>query len=171
MSPAYEERDLGLVPDAEALARARGKVESIESQYPDAVLIGADQLLVFDDGKRDKPKTPSAVCRMLAEMRGKRHGLHTALVVRDNRVNAAHEKVVVSNLTIRQDLTDDEITWYVDADRPMGCAGGYKLESRGICLFSEISTPDYTAILGLPLLSLCAMLRELGMEIPPPPAV
>ncbi len=63
-------------------------------------------------------------------------------------------------------LSAEEIERYVTADRPLDCAGSYKLEERGIALFDRIETQDYTAILGLPLIALTTLLRKLGFAIP-----
>ena len=65
-----------------------------------------------------------------------------------------------------RDLTDKEIVRYVDADMPVDCAGSYKIESLGIALFNKISGDDYTAIIGLPMISVVTMLRGAGFSIP-----
>ena len=167
ISPDYEETDLGFTPDLEARARATGKAESVIPVANGGIVIGSDQLLVINDRKVPKPLTEDSTVELLLSMRGIRHQLHTAISVFDARSNQWVKDTTVSSLVVRNDITKEGIIRYVSIDQSMGCAGGYKLESLGICLFSEIDTPDYTAILGLPLISLCSALRSLGVEIPP----
>ena len=96
-------------------------------------------------------------------MSGRTHELITALVVlRGDRVLAHTD---VTRLRMRS-LTRAELERYVAQDRPVDCAGSYKLEERGIVLFEKIESADHTAITGLPLISLAAFLRELGYAIP-----
>lgn len=161
VAPSYEERDLGLSPREESLERARGKAASVEPFCSDAAIVASDQLLAFEGSTVPKPTCDAEAARLLVRLRGVEHRLWTSLVVRA-RGGFAHEDVVVSRLVVHPDLTDDEIRAYVRADHPAGCAGGYKLERRGIRLFSSIDTTDFTAILGLPMLSLGLCLRSLG---------
>ena len=167
VSPVYEEKDLGLAPKREALARATGKAESVIEHVRHGIVIGSDQLLVMDDKAVPKPSTEESTVQLLCTMKGIRHYLFTAVSIFDSRSEKWIKDVTVSSLVVRGDITDDEITRYVRLDKSTGCAGGYKLESLGICLFSEIETPDYTAILGMPLLSVCTALRSFGIDIPP----
>lgn len=164
VTPPYEERDLGLLPREESLGRAQGKAASVEATHPSAVIVASDQLLFFGGVHLSKPVDDDASAQLLLRMRGAEHRLYTSLVVLEGG-DPVYEDVAVSRLVIHPDLTDDEIRAYVAADHPAGCAGGYKLESRGICLFSSIDTPDFTAILGLPMLSLGRVLRSLGYGV------
>jgi septum formation protein len=161
VAPQYEERDLELPPRDESLGRARGKAASVKATHPSAVIVASDQLLYFGGTHLPKPVNEVAAAQLLIRMRGAEHRLYTSLVVLSGE-DPVCEDVVVSRLVIHPDLTDDEIRAYVAADHPAGCAGGFKLESRGICLFSSIDTPDFTAILGLPMLTLGRVLRSLG---------
>jgi len=165
--PEYEEEDLGLEPESEALSRATGKAESVIETVGDGIIIGSDQLLVVQGNAIPKPTTENATVHLLRAMKGIRHSLFTALSVFDTRSERWLNDTVVSSLVIRADISDEEILRYVRMDQSIGCAGGYKLESLGICLFSHIDTPDYTAILGMPLISLCDVLRSVGVVIPP----
>jgi septum formation protein len=164
--PTYEERDLALAPAEESLAHARGKVESVAPQFLDAIIIGSDQLLFWEGRRHRKPITEHEVIVQLLELRGIEHHLFTSLVVRDMRQGESLEHVVDSTLVIDGGLSDRQIKRYVRNDKPAGCAGGYRLEARGISLFSRISTSDASAILGLPLLSLCTFLRHFEVSIP-----
>ena len=69
-------------------------------------------------------------------------------------------------MTLRDDLSDNEITSYIDKESPLDCAGSYKIEGLGISLFDKVSTSDFTAIIGLPLIDLSKILRQYQLEIP-----
>jgi septum formation protein len=75
------------------------------------------------------------------------------------------EFVDVTMLRMRE-LKAAEIKRYVELDKPVGCAGGYKLERAGIALFERIQGEDHTAIIGMPLLKLSAVLRKFGLQVP-----
>jgi septum formation protein len=110
-----------------------------------------------------KPGTVEAAERQLARLAGRTHVLITAVAV------IAGERVLrhtdVTRLSMRA-LPPAAIARYVAADDPVDCAGAYKLERRGIALFSRIESDDHTAIVGLPLIALTRMLVELGFAIP-----
>jgi septum formation protein len=96
-------------------------------------------------------------------MSGATHALITSLAVWHQGQIQLHTDV--TNLQMRS-LTRAEIVRYVEADRPLDCAGAYKLEQRGILLFDRIESEDHTAITGLPLIALVTILRRLGLQVP-----
>lgn len=139
------------------------KAQSLAGRYPEAILIGSDQLASGPAGILGKPGTRAAALAQLESLSGRTHELITALAVwRDGRLWTHTD---VARLTMRA-LTRAELERYVDADRPFDCAGSYKLEARGIALFERIDAADYTAIVGLPLMALAGQLRKLGLEVP-----
>ncbi len=146
---------------AERLARA--KAEAVAAREPDAVVVGSDQLVVFEDHVLGKPGTAARAVEQLLAMAGREHQLITAVAVADG--GKVEVKTNVARLRLRP-LDEDEVARYVAADRPLDCAGSYKIESLGICLFDRIESSDQTAIIGLPLLTLCAMLRARGFPLP-----
>ena len=164
--PEYTERDLGLAPTEESLGHARGKADSVAAQYEEAVVVGSDQLLFWSGRRHYKPESEAQAVKQLMELRGIEHYLYTSLVVMELPASHRLEDVTISKLVIRKDLREEEAHRYVRRDSPVGCAGGYRLESLGISLFREIDTPDYTAVLGLPLMALSRFLRVLGFRIP-----
>ena len=150
-------------PVALALRLARAKAEAVASREPGAVVIGGDQLVAFEGRVLGKPGTADRAVEQLLEMAGHEHQLVTAVAVADrDGVEAVTE---VSRLWVRS-LTRDEAARYVAADRPLDCAGSYKIESLGIALFDRIEASDHTAIVGLPLLAVCRMLRARGFALP-----
>jgi septum formation protein len=146
---------------AEHLAIA--KAVSVSRQQPDAVVIGSDQVAVCGDRILGKPGTVDAAMEQLHFLSGKTHQLMTAVCI--SFAGGLQVERDVTSLTMRP-LTPDEIERYVRADEPLDCAGSFKLESRGIALFSAIQSADHTAITGLPLIGLTTTLRELGYSIP-----
>jgi septum formation protein len=146
---------------AERLATA--KVESLICVEPDATVIGSDQLVAFAGQVFGKPEGAERAIDQLAAMAGRSHDLITALAVRHEGRTILHTDVTTLHM---RPLTRAEIARYVAADRPLDCAGAYKLEERGIVLFERIDTADHTAITGLPLIALTTILRGLGFAIP-----
>jgi septum formation protein len=164
--PMYGEHDLALQPAEESLAHARGKIESVAPRFPDSIIIGSDQLLFWEGKRHRKPMNQQEAIAQLLELRGIEHHLFTSLIVRDMQRQESFETVVDSTLVVDSALTERQIRRYVYIDKPMGCAGGYRLERLGISLFSRISTSDASAILGIPMMSLCKFLRDFGISIP-----
>ena len=150
-------------PDELARALARAKAEAVAAREGDAVVIGSDQVCAVDGMVLDKPETREVVLERLAQLSGRTHRLVTAVCV--IRGSARRELSDVTRLTMR-DLGPAEIERYVDADEPFDVAGGYKLEQRGIALFERIESADHTAVVGLPMIALTGVLRELGLELP-----
>jgi len=156
--------ELGPVAPRELAERlATAKARGVARSEPDATVIGGDQLVAFDGSVLGKPGTADRAMAQLGAMAGRSHDLITALVVVRGAELYAH--VNVTTLSLRS-LTPDEIRRYVEADRPIDCAGSYKLEARGIALFDRIESDDHSAIVGIPMIALTTILRRLGFEIP-----
>ncbi len=146
-----------------ARALALQKAASLRKHEPSATIIGADQVLSFQGQIFGKPMTAERAIDQLASLSGQTHQLITSLIVLTPERTLL--KTEVATLHMRQ-LTRPEIERYVAAEEPLDCAGSYKVESRGISLFERIESHDQTAIIGLPLIALVSILRELGYEIP-----
>ena len=146
---------------AERLAMA--KAAGVAEREPGAIVIGGDQLVSFDGSILGKPGTADQAVAQLTAMSGRSHELITSLVVLHARKTYAWTDVTI--LTLRP-LTREEIDRYVETDKPLDCAGSYKLEARGITLFEQIESNDHSAITGLPLIALTTILRTIGFAIP-----
>jgi septum formation protein len=146
---------------AETLAYA--KAASLVKSESDAVIIGCDQVVSFQRQVFGKPGSVDRAVEQLSAMAGHAHELLTALVVIHGGRTFRHTDVTTLRM---RPLSRTAIERYVAADQPLDCAGAYKLESRGIVLFEKIESDDHTAIIGLPLMALVTILRELGYEIP-----
>ena len=166
-APACDEdaikRGLDLAPLDLAVHLARAKAESLRGELPSGVIIGSDQIAEIDGVILGKPGTADRAAEQLALLAGRTHRLITAVALA--HPGGVIEHVDVARLTMRP-LAAAPIARYVAADAPLDCAGSYKLEARGIALFSRIESEDSSAITGLPLIALTTMLSTLGFAVP-----
>jgi septum formation protein len=167
VAPRFDERTCRGDPSAGAAGLARQlaieKVNSLVSEFSDDTIIGGDQVVELSGKILGKPGTIERAINQLAELSGRSHRLYTAVAVWDEgRLNT---QVDITTLTMRT-LDLPAIQRYMMADKPIDCAGSYKLESRGITLFERIEAADYTSVIGLPLMTLTSMLRGIGYIIP-----
>ena len=166
-SPLIDEdalKDPALAPRKLACYLARAKGESLSDSEPSSsIIIGGDQLVSAGGKILGKPGSRLAAIEQLRSLSGRTHDLLTAVAVGSDGRWVEH--LDVTALTMRA-LSLREIERYVEADEPWDCAGSYKIESRGITLFERIESQDQTAITGMPLIALTAILREFGVVIP-----
>lgn len=141
------------------------KAESVVDEFPNAIIIGSDQVAVLDNKILRKPGTVERACEQLARMRCVHHQLFTAMHVIDTEKDISRTVINQANLWLRKDVSDQQIEHYVLTEKPLNCAGSYKLEGAGIALFDKIECNDWTAIIGLPLLELGKILHEMDYQI------
>lgn len=165
-NPPVDEDDWkqkGLLPEELALTLAIEKARTVASDNLESLVIGSDQLAVLEGTILGKPGSRKRAIEQLSRLAGKTHRLFTAVCVR----HGSRERVIQDAVSLRmRQLDRAAIERYVDFDEPFDCAGSYKIESRGICLFEQIDCADATAIEGLPLLALSHLLREFGCDFP-----
>jgi len=166
-SPRFDEssipEDASISPEQRAKILARKKAESLHGESPGQWILGSDQVCALEDRILHKPGDAERNRAQLELLAGKEHRLLTAFcLICDDEV---HEHLACTKLFMRK-LSPLEIARYVEADRAFDCAGGYKLEERGITLMERIETEDPSAIEGLPLIALVSVLRSLGFELP-----
>ncbi|WP_448579780.1 Maf family protein [Thermaurantiacus sp.] len=153
----------GASPRALADALAELKAIRVSLRYPGTLVLGADQVLAFEDGTRlDKPLTRARLALQLAQLSGRRHSLFSAAVLaRDGRALWRH--VGVARLGIRP-LSPAFIEAYAAhvPEAVLQSVGGYHVEGEGVQLLASLSGDLFT-VRGLPLLPLLAQLRELGV--------
>jgi septum formation protein len=147
-------------PMATALRLARAKAAHLGQRYDGAFVIGADQVISLDGVRLSKPGTVEAACEQLSRQAGRCHDLYTAVAVHTPE-GTIFDEIVHFAMEMRP-LTPSEIELYVDTDRPLDCAGSYKIEAGGIRLFRAMRGEDYTAIIGLPLTRVWALLDKSG---------
>jgi septum formation protein len=166
---AAEARLDALTPAELAGALARGKAESLRSSYPDAWILGADQVPVLrarEPGARPeilhKPETEARAVDQLMRLAGRAHEMLTAVALLDARTGAITSALDRQTLIMRR-YTRAEAAAYIRRHRPLDCAGSYRIEDPGIKLFASIEGGDFTGIIGLPLLSVTRLLRAAGL--------
>ena len=164
VSPGVDEAARpGEEPRALAERLAMAKAVAVASKQPAAVVIGSDQVAELDGMTIGKPHTHERAVEQLHAMSGRRVVFHTAVaVVRRNR-NFARGLLAPVVVTFRP-LGDDDIERYLRAEQPYDCAGSAKCEALGIALVAAIESDDPTALVGLPLIRTCALLREAGLD-------
>lgn len=148
---------------AERLAVAKAK--SVASQFPDTLVIGSDQVAFVDGQRFGKPLTRERAIEQLQAMRGKIVTFHTGLCLHNSATGRGQVCGVPTEVAFRQ-LSDAEIERYLDKEQPYHCAGSAKSEGLGITLLSSMRGDDPNALIGLPLIALCEMLRVEGMPVP-----
>jgi septum formation protein len=150
--------DSGIDPADVAEVLARAKAETISRQRPDALVIGADQVLALDDEIFEKPADLAGARRHLQKLRGRTHQLHSAVVFA-GRGEVVWAHVDTASLTMHA-FSVDFLENYLTLAGTVICdsVGAYQLEGLGVQLFERIEG-DYFTILGLPLLPLLGELR------------
>ena len=143
---------------------AQQKAETIAAKHPSATVVSTDQSAEFDGEILGKPGTIANACTMLQKLSGKTVSFFTSVgFIAPNQPCLIHTEEVI--VTIRT-LDHQEIERYVAKDKPLDCAGSFKVESLGISLFTSVKSEDPTALEGLPLIRLCQWLRDQGFKIP-----
>lgn len=142
-----------------ALRLSLAKAEAARAQHPQAWILGSDQTASLDGQFLDKPGTPERAREQLAQAAGRSIEFLTGLAL---SLPERHlETVDVTTVQFRP-LSARAITEYVEKEPALDCAGGFKCEGLGITLFESIRSDDPTALIGLPLIAVCRMLREAG---------
>ena len=146
-----------------ALRLALAKARAVAAEVADAVVIGSDQVAELDGASIGKPRSHERARQQLASMSGRDVQFHTAVAV--VRGDGGFERAVVAPVTVRfRQLSAAEIERYLRLDTPYDCAGSAKCESLGVALLESIHSDDPTALIGLPLIRTCALLRLAGLD-------
>ncbi|MDP2031810.1 MAG: Maf family nucleotide pyrophosphatase [Polaromonas sp.] len=165
VSPAVDETPQpGEDPAALALRLALAKARAVAANFPQAVVIGSDQVADLGGLPLGKPGSHERAVAQLRQMRGQTVIFQTAVAV----VCAASgfEQVELAAVKVRfRDLGDEEIENYLRSEQPYDCAGSAKSEGLGIALLESIDNDDPTALVGLPLIRTCRMLRAAGITL------
>lgn len=143
------------------LRLAEAKARAVVAQFPDALIIGSDQVAVLDDAVLGKPHDRATAIRQLEAAAGRCVLFHTGLCVLNAATGLAHTLVEPFRVHFRT-LTRQQIENYVDREQPYDCAGSFKSEGLGITLFARLEGDDPNALMGLPLIRLTALLEAAG---------
>lgn len=165
VAPEVDETPLpGEAPRALALRLARAKARAVAHRHPQAVVIGSDQVADLGGEPLGKPGTHDRAIAQLRRMRGQTVVFQTAVAVVCAATGFEQLDLAAVNVVFR-DLDDQEIERYLRAEEPYDCAGSAKSEGLGIALLSRIDNDDPSALVGLPLIRTCHMLRAAGVSI------
>lgn len=155
----------GEAPAATAVRLAREKAHAAQSRWPEAWVIGSDQVADVDGSAVGKPGTLENARRQLRELSGRTVLFHTALCVAYAARAKRHERLVTTQVAFRP-LGDAEIDRYLEREPALDCAGSAKSEGLGVSLLARLDGSDPTALVGLPLIALAEILREEGFQVP-----
>lgn len=165
-SPDVDEAPLTAEPPRDTAVRlARIKAEAGGKRFSQAWVIGSDQVADLDGLAIGKPGTLERARQQLRDVSGHSVLFHTALCVWNAREGRRHDRLVTTDVAFRR-LTSAEIDRYLDREHALDVAGSAKSEGLGISLLSRLGGDDPTALVGLPLIALAAILRAEGFDIP-----
>ena len=165
VAPEVDETPIaGELPRALASRLALAKAYAVAKLHTDAVVIGSDQVADLNGEPLGKPGNHARAVQQLQRMRGQTVVFQTAVAVVCHATGFEKMEVVAVRVRFR-DLSDAEIEAYLQAEQPYDCAGGAKSEGLGIALLDAIDNDDPTALIGLPLIRTCRMLRDAGIPI------
>ena len=154
----------GETPADLACRLALDKAHAVARQFPGAVVIGSDQVADLAGEPLGKPGTHERATLQLRRMRGQTVIFQTAVAVVCADTGFAQMELAAVKVKFR-DLGDAEIEAYLQAEQPYDCAGSAKSEGLGIALLDAIESDDPTALVGLPLIRTCRMLRAAGVKV------
>jgi septum formation protein len=145
------------------------KARAVAARRPGAWVIGSDQAALLTSAGREivlgKPGTAERCAQMLGDCSGSTVAFRTAVAVVRHGDGGIHEFADTTQVKFRV-LDEGTIERYLARESPFDCAGGFKSEGLGISLCESIESEDPSALIGLPLIRLCAVLRRVGYEIP-----
>ncbi len=164
-SPELDETPLpGEAPAALACRLAIAKARAVAALYPEAVVIGSDQVADLNGEPLSKPGNHARAVAQLRQMRGHSVVFQTAVAVAC--LATGFEQMLLAPVRVQfRNLDDAEIESYLRAEEPYDCAGSAKSEGLGIALLARIDNDDPTALVGLPLIRTCELLRAAGVKV------
>ena len=164
-NPNVDETTLhGETPEATALRLSEAKARAVVAQYPGALIIGSDQVACMDAQVFGKPGSHENAVKQLQAMRGRNVNFVTGLCLLNAKTGKAHLRSVPTLVTFRN-LSDDEIENYLRREQPYNCAGSAKSEGLGIAVIAKMAGDDPNALIGLPLIALCDLLKNENINV------
>ncbi|SEK62943.1 Maf family protein [Halomonas daqiaonensis] len=153
----------GEAPEALVHRLALAKAKRLAERFPAHLIVGSDQVALFDGAILGKPGDTATARANLARFSGHRVRFITGLALLDTeqgRHRVCHETYDVAF----RHLSEGEISRYVEKEKPLDSAGSFRMEGLGITLFEKLEGDDPNTLIGLPLIRLCEMLREAGLD-------
>ena len=165
-APQTDETPLpGEAPVATAERLAVAKAAAIAGNFPEALIIGSDQVAYCGEQRYGKPGTRAKSLEQLRNLSGKIVIFHTGLCLLNAASGRKHIRGVATEVRFRE-LSDAEIERYMDKEDALNCAGSARSEGLGVSLLEWMRSDDPTALVGLPLIALTEMLRAEGLALP-----
>ncbi len=143
---------------------AEAKARAVAAQFPDALIIGSDQVAVIDNHILGKPGSHEKAVEQLRRASGRTVTFLTGLCLHNSRTDHTQCEVVPFKVHFRQ-LDDSQIENYLEKEQPYNCAGSFKSEALGIALFEKLEGDDPNTLIGLPLINLIRMLEQEGFRV------
>lgn len=163
-SPEIDETPTGIETPTEYVERlAISKAEALASDYSEHWIIGSDQTCVIEGKICGKPGTEEQALIQLKAAQGKRITFLTGLCLYNPVSGSKYSLVEPFHVNFRS-LSDQELQRYIALEQPLDCAGSFKMEGLGINLFSSFEGRDGNSLMGLPLMGLCDLMREAGLN-------
>lgn len=141
------------------------KAASVAARYPDAVIIGSDQVADLNGSILGKPQSADKAEQQLLRMSGHTVFFRTGYCVLSTAANERLSGISTTEAHFRS-LTVDEIQRYIQRDKPLDCAGAFRSEALGISLLQSMQSDDPASIVGLPLIRIAEALRQFGLCVP-----
>lgn len=164
-APALDEQPLAQESPSDTASRlAVLKARSLQSAFPDALIIGSDQVASSGGVRLGKPGDHQTALRQLRSLSGKAADFHTAVALLDARTSQIQSSVVPCTVVFRT-LNEQRIEAYLRREQPYDCAASAKAEGLGIALIARMETDDPTSLIGLPLIALTDMLERAGLPV------
>ena len=164
-TPQVDETALPAEPPQDTACRlAQAKAGAVAVRFPQAIVIGSDQVAVLEGSALGKPGNHANAVRQLRAMRGRVVIFHTALCLSHYASGRSETRVVPFYVRFR-DYSDAQIERYLQREQPYDCAGSARCEGLGIALIAEMRGSDPNALIGLPLIALTEMLAALGVNV------
>lgn len=151
-------------PHALVARLAEAKARAIGPQFSNALIIGSDQVAVLDGQILGKPGDHSTATQQLHNASGRQVSFLTGLCLLNTATQSCHVTVVPFSVRFRV-LSDAQIEHYLQKEQPYNCAGSFKSEGLGICLFEKLEGADPNALIGLPLIELTSLLATEGLDV------
>jgi len=149
---------------ATSIRLSQAKAQAVANDYPDALIIGSDQVALLDGQQIGKPLTHENAVKQLRSQCGRTTRFYTALTLLNSQTGLQQTEVAENGVTLRE-LSDEQIESYLNKEQPYHCAGSVKSEGLGIALMSSMTGDDPNALIGLPLILLSEMLRRENVQL------
>ncbi|MFY8327585.1 Maf family protein [Pseudoalteromonas sp. ZZD1] len=164
-SPDVDETPIANESSSQLVMRLSAlKAQAAKGQFDNGLVIGSDQVAVFNGQILGKPHNKENAIKQLSLFSANTVTFLTGLTVYD--LNTDRSKTIVEPFEVTfRTLTSAQISAYCDAEQPYNCAGSFKSEGLGICLFEKLSGDDPNSLIGLPLIKLSQMLTEFGLDV------